>query len=567
MKKLVIIALFFIVSLVGAQDYVPEFESEDCPYFMQEVADGTNTDIYCGNLLVPENRSNIDNSLELELFVVRIEPIQDSNHAPFVYLEGGPGGAASASFEFWLESSIHRDYDIILIDQRGTGLSYPSLNCYEVDEVDDESWVEDCRDRLTEDENIDLDAYNSANNANDIHDLLVALGIEEANIYGSSYGTRLALTMMRDFSDRIGTVIIDAVYPPHVDSLASEAVYGNQAIQQLFEDCLANSACNASYPQLRQSFYSAIETMNDKTPLIYDYELDYLVETSGDDFVNLIFSFLYDTEMLQYLPALIDAYADGDYEYDPQFEAEDIAFQQSTDPIEPDEYDFAAMDYLDIDDIDELYDHYDSLDDDEFYDLFDELETHAYYMKFRDYLGYDSIDEVADYLDSLDDNDFYELEAEVTGLYDSDSEGMFFSVECSEEIHFNNENDVLAQSEEIPELIRTPLTDTSINSISDCNSWDVAESGEIENQPVISDIPTLVLSGVYDPVTPYQWGEEAQSYLPNSWHYIFPNVGHGALDTQDCANLIVLSFLEQPLQQPYDSCIDGVLAPDFYIRP
>jgi len=564
MKYLVIVVSLLLILSVNAQDYIPEFESEDCLYFMQRLADETGTDISCGYLYVPENRTDFDNSYDVELFVVRIESINVSETAPFVYLDGGPGGAASVTLDAWLDSSIHQDYDIILIDQRGTGLSYPSLDCYEYEW--DDNWVEPCRERLVNEENIDLSAYNSANNAHDIHDLLVALNIDEVNIYGSSYGTRLALTMMRDFPEQIRSVILDAVYPPHVDSLVDQAIYGNQAFERLFEDCAANSACNATYPDLRQSFYQAIETMNDKNPLIWDYELEFMVETSGDDFANQIFGLLYDTEALQYLPAMIDSYANADYDYDPQFEAEDIAFQESTDPIEPDVYDIAALEVLGISDIDELYDYYDTLGDEDYFDLIDELEDYVTYGLHRDYLGLDTIDETIEYIDSLNDEDYYELEAEV-GYYDDDSEGMYFSVECSEEIHFYNEDDVLARSEGLPDEIFYAMTDSIIQTFEDCVVWNVAESSSIENEPVVSDIPTLILSGAYDPVTPYQWGEEAQSYLVNSWHYIFPNVGHSALDTQDCADDIILSFLDQPSQQPNDTCINEVGAPDFYIRP
>lgn len=567
MKAILIVYLFLIVTIGYTQDYIPEYQADDCPYFIQHLADDTNTDITCGYLYVPEDRNDIDNSYELELFVVEIDAIRDSNTLPFVYLEGGPGGAASVSVEFWLESSFHQDYDIILIDQRGTGLSYPSLNCYEYDEVDDDSWIEDCRDRLVEDEEIALNAYNSANNAHDIHDLLVALDIDEAHIYGSSYGTRLALTMMRDFPNRIASVIIDAVYPPHVDAFVSEATYGNQAIEQIFIDCAASSTCNTTYPNLRQSFYQAVETMNAEPPEIYNYEFDFYVETTGDDFVNQIYLLLYDTESLPYLPALIDAYADEEYDYDPQFEAESIVSEDSTEPLEADEYDITAMEYLDIQHIDALYDYYDELSDDEFFDLMDELDVYADYMLFRDYLGYDSIDDTADYVDSLNDDDYYELEALVTGNYDDNSEGMYLSVECSEETHFNQADDILAQSEGLPEQVGIVLRDGSIDAIAECAIWNVEASDDIENQPVISDIPTLILSGTYDPVTPHQWGTEAQSYLSNSWHYIFPNVGHSALDTQECAISVVLSFLDQPYQQPDDSCMSGVDAPQFYIRP
>ena len=570
MKHILIVCLILITSVAVAQDYVPEFVSDDCPYFMQKLADDNDTDISCGTLYVPEDRDDIQGSLGLELFVVHIESMQASDTAPIIYLDGGPGGAASALFVDWLESDLRRNYDIILIDQRGTGLSYPSLNCYEFDESDEENVIKECRERLIDDEDIDLTNYNSHNNANDIHDLLVALDIEEANIYGSSYGSRLGLTLARDFPQRMRTLIIDAVYPPHVDALVEEATYSNQAIERLFSDCLSDTNCNSAYPDLRVSFYLAIDEMNNQPAEIEDFELGFVIEVNGNDFLNQIISMLYDTQMLPYLPVLIDAYANGEYDYDPYFEAEQEALEESiaSGNIEPDEYDVIALAYLEIDNVDDLYDYYSSLSDDQFNDLIIEIEDYAYYMPFHNYLEeFDTIDETADYIDNLNDETYFELEAEVFGVYDDDSEGMYWSVECSEEVHFNTEEQIRSSSQGLPDEIENALVESTLLLLDECDIWNVPESDDSENEPVISDIPTLIFSGRYDPVTPYQWGDEAQSYLSNSWHYIFPNVGHIALDTQECPNMIALSFLENPMQEIDSSCLDQLGAPEFYIRP
>lgn len=565
MKYLSIVLFLCFTVFVQAQDYTPEFEADDCPYFVTSMATTYDANITCGYLIVPENRENIKGSLELELFVIQIESIQTTDNAPFVYLEGGPGGAASVSLGAWLESDILQAYDIILIDQRGTGLSYPSLNCPEVNE-DSENPVEDCRNRLV-DEGIDLNAYTSASNANDIHDLLVALDIPEANIYGSSYGVRLGLTMMRDFPQRMRSLIIDAVYPPQVDALVDQAFYGNQAFEQLFNDCANDPDCNVAYPNLRDSFYTAIENMNNEPAEIEDFELGEIVETTGDDFANQLFLMLYDTTLLPYLPAMIDAYANGEYDYDPLGEVAQIeldeAYESGT--IEPDEIDKVAFEYLEIDDVDELYDYYASLTDEEFDNLINELEEYAYLVPFRDYLEFDDVTETSEYVYDLDEDELAELEVEVLGEYDGDSEGMNYSVECGEENYFNDIDDIVARGDDLPEIL-IGLTDSVVFAYEDCDIWNVEQAGDIENQPVVSDIPTLIFSGLYDPVTPFQWGDDTQSYLPNSAHFIFPNVGHGALDVELCATEIALSFLENPMQDLDGSCISQLTPPDFYIR-
>lgn len=566
-RTITVFCFFCLFGVVHAQEYRPNFETDECPYFMQRAADEVDASIACGWLHVPENRDHPDDRLMLDLFVVRIESIEPNDNAPFVYLEGGPGGAASALFTELLEWEVRQSYDLILIDQRGTGLSYPSLNCPEMDESSEMEAIKACRDRLI-DEGIDLNAYTSADNAHDIHDLLVALDIPEANLFGSSYGVRLGLTVIRDFPERIRTLTIDAVYPPQVDSLASEAFFGNQAFERLLSDCAADANCNRVYPNLRQSLHTAIDNMNDNPPEIYDYELGAYIELTGDDFVEYLFSEFYDTDILPFLPALIDAYGAGDYEYNPELESYERELDAAilAGDIEPDEYDIMAMEYLHIDNVNDLYAYYDSISDSEFNNLVSEIEEYAYLLPFQDYLGYETVAETADYLYDLDDESYYELEADVLGVYDDDSEGMHFSVECAEEVTFHDMDRILERASDLSPIMDV-LTESALETFDECDRWGVEASEAIENDPVISDIPTLLFSGLYDPVTPYQWGEDTQSYLSNSVHFIFPNVGHGALDTQACASEILLAFLDDPTQTPDGSCVDELSSPAFYIRP
>lgn len=566
-RFVVVFAVLWITLSIYAQDYSPEFESTECPYFMQVIATDSDLTIWCGNLFVPENRADVDN-LQLELFFAYVESKTETNNAPIVYLEGGPGGAASAWVAEWADFKLLDTYDVIFIDQRGTGLSEPSLNCPEFEEIEDEDeWIIACRERLI-DEGIDLNMYNSVTNANDIQDLLVALDIPQANLYGSSYGVRLALTMMRDFPERIRAVMIDAVYPPQVDSLVVQSTFTNQAFEQLFADCELDTQCNTAYPNLRDAFYRAIETMNDAPAEVYDYEYDAYFEMNGDDFANEVFNRLYDSAELPYLPAVITAFANGEYDYDPLIDHQQriLEAQIRSDTIEPDEVDLYVMETYQFDTADDLYAYYFTLSDEEFEDLLYEVDDALYYTPFMNYLELRSIDEAIDYVDELDDDTYFELEAWVTGYYDDDSEGMYYSVECAEEILFYTEADVIAFSEPLPDVIEDALNASVTVGFHECELWDVEQANQIETQPVASDIPTLIYSGAYDPITPAQWGEDTGQYLPNSWHYVFPNAGHGAFETSDCALDIGLAFLSNPSQKPDDACFADLTAPEFFIR-
>lgn len=287
------------------------WHNSTCPF---EVLDGEN--ITCGYLAVPENRAD-PRSIYVNLAVAIIhasgaQPRTD----PILYLEGGPGGSALADPDYWLESLLHTSRDIILLDQRGTGFSIPSLDCPETDAYANEedsgydSVVEAataCRDRLTLD-GVDLSQYNSANSAADVEDLRLALGIDKWNLYGVSYGTRLALTVMRDFPAGVRAVVLDSVYPPNVEGYTEDPANSIAAIEKLVKGCTDDEECAGAFPNLKKRFYRVVANLNKKPVEVGDYTY------TGDDLVNFLFNSLYDTTLIPYLPLVIYAASEGNYD-------------------------------------------------------------------------------------------------------------------------------------------------------------------------------------------------------------------------------------------------------------
>ncbi len=96
---------------------------------------------------------------------------------------------------------------------------------------------------------MNLALYNSAQNAADIEALRQALGYDKINLYGISYGTRLALTALRDFPQGIRSVVIDGVVPLQVDMYAQTPANGAQALEAVFKACEAMLTCNQNYPE------------------------------------------------------------------------------------------------------------------------------------------------------------------------------------------------------------------------------------------------------------------------------------------------------------------------------
>jgi pimeloyl-ACP methyl ester carboxylesterase len=159
---------------------------------------------------------------------------------PLVYIVGGPGGSALAEFSQiygWFRA-LRRDRDLILYDQRGTLLADPVLECAldgpppTAAEIEQSSTrvpahlhpldandvvIAHCAERLQA-QGIDLAHYDTATHARDLLDLMAALGYQKVNLYGTSYGTRIALEVMRVSPNTLRAVVLDSVYPPTVNA-------------------------------------------------------------------------------------------------------------------------------------------------------------------------------------------------------------------------------------------------------------------------------------------------------------------------------------------------------------
>ncbi len=290
------------------------FEPAECEY-----EDEYDVDLECGYVVVPENYSAPDGNLVYLAVTIIRSPGGARFADPVVYLAGGPGGSATDDVESWLEQPFLADRDLILFDQRGTGWSEPSLNCIELEYGDDEDVVaaQACYERLI-DEGIDLAQYNSAASAADLHLLRQALGYSEWNLLGVSYGTRLALTAMRDYPQGIRSVILDSVYPPEVDAYEEEPLNGVRAFEMVFAGCAADAACRRAFPDLDQTLYALLDDLQ-ADPVEFTFvdpwtEDEEDVTLDGVELAGAIFQSLYDTATIPWLPYAIDQLAQGNYE-------------------------------------------------------------------------------------------------------------------------------------------------------------------------------------------------------------------------------------------------------------
>jgi len=223
----------------------------------------------CGYLVVPENRTKA-NGRKIRLPVARIPSLtQPPNPDPVVYMSGGPGANAIAQAQVLVSVGFNQSRDLIIMNQRGVADTQPALTCPEIDEFAIQAVslpydspdtgkrhvaaTKKCHDRLAG-QGIDLSAYNTSEDSADFADLRTALGIAQWNVYGLSYGTDVALSLMRDHPEGIRSVIIDSVTPPSVATAGWTWTNANEAINNIFRACAAQPACKSEYGDLATTF-------------------------------------------------------------------------------------------------------------------------------------------------------------------------------------------------------------------------------------------------------------------------------------------------------------------------
>ncbi len=457
------------------------FEAAPCPV---EVPDGLveGKDIKCGYLTVPEEHANPGGpTIQLAVAVL---PSTSANPAPdpLFMNQGGPGGSTLDYFvqamNGALGEQIRETRDIVLMEQRGTLYSEPALVCTELTQgkgseiqqdltVDQERTLERsemaaCRKRLTN-EGINLSAFDSVENAADVNDLRVALGYDQINFYGVSYGTMLGQHYMRDFPETLRSVILDGVVPLALNYIPQIPSTGQRVFDLMFQTCAADPGCSAAYPNLESEFYETVQNLNanpatvsmtDPTTLkTYDAVL------TGDRYVYLIFYLFYVTPILPQIPSII----------------------------------------------------------------------HDAYNGTFDTLGY-----IAPYL-----------------IFDyTMADAMYYATICAEDADMNaNEADTTGIN---PAIV--PALDFVQSTIADCAMWNVQPLGSYVDNPIVTDIPTLLLSGEFDPITPPRFAAMVAENIKGSYSYTVPAVGHGSFD-DPCGFEIATQFLNDPTNEPDLSCL------------
>lgn len=278
----------------------------------------------CIEFTVAENPAEVDGA-EIRLRVARIralnvQPLPD----PLVILAGGPGQSAIDLYLAYRGAfeRVRRERDILLVDQRGTGESNP-LSCDSTDvlglsEPNAEQIAELTR-LCLEDIEGDPRYYTTSVAVRDLEALRQALDLPTLNLYGVSYGTRVAQHYLRRYPQTTRRVILDGVVYPELILGPAIALDAQKSLDAIFARCNADAACQQHFPDLPRAFAEIYQRLSEQEQTVR------LRDPGSGQFVDQRFSELelasvvrllsYSPSTVALLPLMIyRAWEDDDYQ-------------------------------------------------------------------------------------------------------------------------------------------------------------------------------------------------------------------------------------------------------------
>lgn len=442
---------------------------------------GLDEEVRCATYAVWEDREG-KKGRKIGLNVVILPATSKERVAdPVFFFGGGPGeGITEAAPGFDREDSLRRTRDIVLIDQRGTGRSN-TLDCslygepldyrkaagdvFPVDEV------RKCRERL--EKVADLRLYTTALAADDFNEVRAWLGYDKINLWGGSYGTRMAQVYLRRHPETVRSVVLVAVAPVGLFLPLRHAYAGKRAIEALLAECRTDAACNAAFPDVRRELDAVLARAEKGEPVT-------VTDTRTGERVQVRPSRGLLAEGIRFL-----MYGRGGGSLPLQIHR---AYQGDLTPLVQ--------------------------------------------MSIENRLGIDQ----------------------------ALAMGLLFSVSCAEDLPY------ITDEMTKRETAGTLLGDYRIAvQKAACEVWPRGAVPADVHQPVRSDVPVLLISGEWDPVTPPEFAEEVARTLSNSLHVVVPRGSHGGAGR--CTEELVQTFYDRASVQGLDaSCVKDYAKPAFMLQ-
>lgn len=308
-RKLIKISIIILISVSCYSQniihFTPNFiESKESTHKIPKDQDYT-----FGYLEVLENRAKPDgNTIKLPIYIFKSRS-KNPKPDPIIYTVGGPGYTSMRASKYMKYYKYLDDRDFILFEQRGTQYAKPSLDCpewanavYESNLPNFDSSKTDslfqmaakqCNERLRQN-GIDLNYYTTNQIAADIIDLISVLGIQEYNLLTMSYSTKIGQVLIRDYPDKVRSVVMDSPLPLEVNYDEESVKNLLESLDKLLSDCETDTDCGDAFPNIKSRFLKFLEEKTNnplevkvENPKSGELESFYL---KGKDLINVFSS-------------------------------------------------------------------------------------------------------------------------------------------------------------------------------------------------------------------------------------------------------------------------------------
>jgi len=274
----------------------------------------------CGFLSVPENHEDLTGKKIKIAFAIKNSG--SNNEIPTIILTGGPGGAALDNPRRLAYDDLQSIGDVILVDQRGMGYSDPLPNMSEetMNILAADLNQEQAQERMAklmqetrtvlDQRGIQPDYYNTTQSAQDFGLLLQALGYKQYNLWGASYGTKLAAYIMKHSPSRIHAAALSGL--ARLDNMALYHRYPHfiQSLQGVFDRCNSDPSCQLIHGSLRSSLLKALELLDEHPVVLPMAGRDFTI--NPQDGLFLVRYMLYQSNALDLVSQFVKAVADND---------------------------------------------------------------------------------------------------------------------------------------------------------------------------------------------------------------------------------------------------------------
>lgn len=287
---------------------------DDCEFFSYSELEAQPD---CGWLTRPLHGAYKD---DIELPVVTFKATGDNPQPdPIIYLHGGPTDGILSILGYQpvydiLISPYVEDRDVIVFDQRGTGLAEPQLGCdaptqwFNANDEEPETFVSRtatvCAIDLQVNDGIRLNQFSRQTSADDVMALAREMGYESFNIHGSSWGGILGYTVMQLHPEWVRSAILDSPLSTQTDVTGSMPGSFYEAMEGLQANCERSPGCVERHGNIIDRYIRVSDSLaeNPVNVLVFDV---FTLPIDADELSYLLFGLFYDTQAVVAIPDLL----------------------------------------------------------------------------------------------------------------------------------------------------------------------------------------------------------------------------------------------------------------------